>query len=244
MQNSDKNRFNLSAELSNETKIAQYLDLNHLIKLLKSNMYFICKKNKFEDIQERTLQIKQIFDIQEVGDNVISRKQPKTEMAGFGKNERYKLLSAKIYASCWTEQIQENILMWKNYTHKNGACIKSKISNFIAAFDNKYFSNYTVYCCRICYDNFIKNYSSFECNFVKRLCYSDEKEIRFLFCPNGEITESNLEAIYIPVYPEIMIEEIILSPYIGMKRAKYLQRILSTRFNIKVSLSKIELTLN
>lgn len=244
MQNSAENRFNLSTELSNEMEIVQYLDINHLITLLESNQYYIRKKNKFEDRQECTLPIKQLFNIQGVGDREISLEQQKTEMVGFDKNDEYKSLSAKIYASCWTEQVHENILMWKNHTPKNGACIKSKISDFIAAFDNKYFSKYTVYCSRIYYDNSNKNYSSFECNFVKNICYSDEREIRFLFCPKSEITENNLEEIYMPIYPKIMINEIILSPYIDKKSAKYLQRILSTRYNIKVSLSKIELTLN
>ena len=103
--------------------------------------------------------------------------------------------------------------MWKNYTTKIGVRIKSNINNFVASIDT---DKYTIVCGVISYDGYISKPFE-ECIFSKEQYYKDEDEVRFYFLESNNKTISGES---IPVFPDTMIDEIILSPFIHRKAEK------------------------
>ena len=77
--------------------------------------------------------------------------------------------------------------------------------------------------------------------FLKNPAFEEEKEIRYYFTPKKDI--SNSKGISIPILPDVMIDEIILSPYIESKAQDILKQIISEKYDINVTSSKIELKL-
>ena len=77
--------------------------------------------------------------------------------------------------------------------------------------------------------------------FIKDKAFEGEEEIRFYFIPSVKVNTSKMEGLSIAVDPEVMIDEIILSPYIDKIAANELKEFIAREYKVKVNQSKIEL---
>ena len=74
--------------------------------------------------------------------------------------------------------------------------------------------------------------------------FSDEREIRFYFSTDfSKIVsdEENNEGVFLEVKKELLIHEIILSPYINKNAAEELKQSITETYGIKTTTSKIEI---
>ena len=216
--------------------IYQYMDLDYLFSLLESKQYFVNRKCHFEDKGESVLPPKSLFGLNSIGVQLNKDEITKMTQELSEKLNRYRE-SASWLTSCWTKDNTESLLMWKNYTTKIGVRIKSKIENVIASINT---DKYKIGCGHISYDGY--NSKPFEeCLFSKERYYKDEYEVRFYFIPNNESMNS-IKGENISVLPDIMIDEITLSPYIKEIAAVKIAELLRREYDLNViNLSKIRL---
>lgn len=218
------------------TEIQQYMDLDYIFRLLETRSYYVKHKQEFPDKHESRLPLKAMFSLQSVVSG--SYKGKATDIAESLERIRKFTESGRLLTACWTERKGESALMWKNFTTKMGGCIKSTISHFVASFAN---DDYDICCGRMSYTGIYVGQGFVESLFTKDKAFEDEKEIRFYFTPKkGLLTSKGLS---VPILPDVMIDEIILSPYIELKARDVLKQIISGKYDIKVTSSKIELKL-
>lgn len=239
MNKYSSNIFYLSNTLPINTQICQYLRLDYLIEIIRKNKYLITQKRIFEDQSERKFSINLTFSPTPA---VLNSEQDHTMIIDNqqDKAKQYKHLCYN-YVSCWTAETTENILMWKGYGSVFGACIRSNLNNFVASFDSTDFGKFDVYCAPINYRFQRFADAPEDCIFRKDPYYKDEKEIRFIFMPKDETIKDSNKKIQLSINPRIMVEEIILSPYISKDAALFLADVISSTSNIPVSLSRIKL---
>lgn len=216
--------------------IYQYMDLDYLISLLESKQYFVNRKCHFEDKGESVLPPKSLFGLNSFGVQLNKDEITKMTQEISEKLNRYRESSSWL-TSCWTKDNTESLLMWKNYTTKIGVRIKSRIKDVIASIDT---DKYTIVCGHMAYDGYTsKPYE--ECLFSKEPYFKDEHEVRFYFIPNNESMNS-IKGENISVLPDIMIDEITLSPYIKEIAAVKIAELLRREYDLNViNLSKIRL---
>lgn len=229
--------FQLMEDLDGNTSIRQYLKLDYLLQLLESRTYYVKRKRYFEDKRESTLPLKSLFRLRPVGDTANSSVDDDSVRNSLGKYSFYKT-SGDYLTSCWTERVGESALMWKNFVENKGACIKTTINNFVASFRD---DNYDILCGRISYNGYNAEQTIMETLFSKDRAFSEEKEIRFYFAPRDRNVDISDNHASIGVDPNVLIDEIILSPYIEPLERKGLEHELNSNYKIKVSSSKIEL---
>ena len=218
------------------TEIRQYMDLDYIFRLLETRSYFVKQKQDFLDKHESRLPLKAMFSLQYVEPG--SYKGKSTDITESIERIRKFTEIGRMLTACWTERRGESALMWKNFTTKMGGCIKSTINNFVASFAN---DDYDICCGRMSYTGIYPRQNLIECLFTKDKAFEEEKEIRYYFTPKKDISTS--KGISIPILPDVMIDEIILSPYIESKARDILKQIISEKYDIKVTFSKIELKL-
>lgn len=227
--------FIIMEEVDNNLTIYQYMNLDYLLCLLKRQEYYVKPKKYFFDKHERNLPLKSHFRIEPVGENCYKRIQ-KTDDS-FEKSRQFHE-SGNLLTACWTKHDGENMLMWKNFTSKLGVCIKSTVANFIASFKT---DDFVVCCGKMTYDGIKNHHDNIERLFLKDRPFEGEEEIRFYFLPTNNVDTSNLAGLPLSVNPKVMIDEIILSPYINRIAANELKTFITEKYNVKVNLSKIEL---
>ena len=220
------------------SEISQYMDLDYFLCLLDSRKYFVKQKKNFPDKHESSMPLKAMFKMQPV--NTGSNKGESTVINdSFARILRFRE-SGTMLTACWTEHKGENALMWKSFTSKLGICMKSSINNFIASFET---DDYDICCGRMSYIG-IKSDQDFEDSlFTKDKAFEAEREIRFYFTPKKNPDSSIQEGVHLPISPEVMVNEAILSPYINIKARNVLMQLISERYNINVTTSKIEIKL-
>jgi hypothetical protein len=231
--------FQLMDGLDGNTPIRQYLKLDYLLQLLESGSYYVKRKRKFEDKRECSLPLKSLFHLQPVGNTAYKCLDDKYMGESLEKFRNYSK-SSNILTSCWTERVGESALMWKNFVDNRGACIKTNINNFVASFVK---DDYEICCGRMSYNGYHAEQDYLEALFSKERYFAEEKEIRFYFTPRDGYKENILDDhVSMPVNTNVLIDEIILSPYIKPMESEQLVHDLSRQYEIKVSSSKIELT--
>ncbi len=233
--------FYLKKGLDAETVIFQYMDLDYLLCLLEKNEYFINRKSTFEDKREKELPIRSIFSFQAVGGEVSVPKQIDNDVdATLKKMEIFKELK-HLPTSCWTKgslaNKSEDILMWKSFTCKIGACIKSTIHNFISSFKT---NEYEIWCGDIAYNSFSPSQTLIESLYTKEQAFYSEQEIRFYFASENDNSNCS-NHISLNVNPLVMIDEIILSPFITQIASAKLAEIIKRTYNIKTLSSNIQI---
>lgn len=220
-----------------DMSICQYMRLDYLIRLLETNQYYINRRKHFVDANESHSNkgIKFAFGLSNI--KTKSLRKPAERLIPYKD-----LVSCP--TSCWTMCEHESYLMWKCYATEVGACIKTTVHNFIASLeidldetneDNK------VLCGSMDYqDNLLFSFDEEKQLFDKDFAFADEKEFRFYFLLNSTFSESP-EAINIPVNTEVMIDEVLLSPFIVKEAADKIARMMNCAYNIDVKQSKIKL---
>lgn len=236
MKKSNKRRYVLMEGVDPETEIYQYMDLDYLLSLLEKRKYHVNKKCVFLDKYESKLPVKAMFRLKAVGGE-MEIKQPEEDTRDILERRRKYEQMKNVLTSCWTERDTESFLMWTSYSTKIGVCIKSTISNFVAAFDA---DDYRIWCGRVMYKGYNANQTLMESLFSKEKAFEDEREIRFYFKKKGVCyCNSDSNFIEIPINPNVMIDKVILSPRMEPLASRVLSQFLHEKYKINVSLSKI-----
>lgn len=243
--NMEKLRYFLLMDgVDTEQTIYQYMDLDYLLRILDTRTYFVKPKQSFHDLHESCLPLKSIFK-----PHLVGREYDKSVVAD--TNESLVRLrqfreSGTMLTACWTEHLGENALMWRNFTSKIGICIKSSIHNFMAAVDT---DDYDMWCGRMVYTGIHNDTEIIDCLFTKDKAFIDEDEIRFYFIPKSSQKTTNDKGVSIPIMPQVLIDEIILSPYINVQACKVLTDFINDKYNVdkqnrfKVRTSEIKMKL-
>lgn len=218
--------------------ICQYMRLDYLIQLLETGNYYVKRRRLFEDANESYNDIKYAFTPRAVGNNVGI--QPIQE-----RLIQYTDI-VNCPTSCWSKRRCESYLMWKSYATEIGACIRTTIHNLIASLQiDLDYSNQDnlVLCGSMNYNNFKPSTNEEKQLFDKDIVYSDEDEFRFYFllASGSEMKHNN--GISIPVDTKVMIDEILLSPFICKDAADKLAQMIRCTYNLEVKQSKIRLKL-
>lgn len=227
------------ADGCNDKTICQYMRIDYLISLLETEEYYVNRRKEFDDANESYKNFKLAFGFSPVGDNVI----PKISI-----QDRWIPYSdiVKCPTSCWSMKDRESYLMWKCYATEMGASIKTTIHNFIASLkidlsrsnkDNK------VLCGSV---NYVEDYrhSTIEEKqlFDKDIVYADEEEFRFYFHLKSD-TDNNSKGLRIPVNTKVMIDKVVLSPFICKSASVQIAKFLNSNYGVDVELSNIKVSL-
>ena len=202
-----------------EKEIVRYTSLENL-KLLLDGRLYATQRKKFIDKREcgRVKNLKNAFRFQ---------------LASGIDSEHWKQVDDKImYAgelltSCWSSDTQEDVLMWKAYNAT--VRIKTTVKKILDSINDPNIE--MVFCDRMRYEQEHPYYTVEEAIFTKNYSYHNEQEIRFYF----DVSDKNESMI--TIQSEGMIDEILISPFIG-REAKLLLEYIKQEFanlNIKES---------
>lgn len=231
----------LNKEGCNDKVICQYMRLDYLIQLLETKKYYVKRRRTFEDANESYKNYKLAFAFSTVGRNCA--QQSKTE-------ERLIPYSDIIYCptACWSKHKRESYLMWKSYATEIGACIRTTVHHFIASLQidlDPVRSENKVLCGSMNYDYFKPSTIEVDQLFDKDIVYADENEFRFYFhlASDSKKKKDENNGVYVPVDTNVMIDEILLSPFICKDAADRIARMINYAYNIKVKQSNVKLKL-
>lgn len=213
--------------------------LDYLIQLLETRRYYVKRRRTFEDANESYKNYKLSFAFSTVGRNCA--QQPKTE-------ERLIPYTDIIHCptACWSKHNRESYLMWKSYATEIGACIKTTVHHFIASLQidiDPVGSKNKVICGSMNYDYFKPSTIEDKQLFDKDIVYADENEFRFYFllASDSEKKKDDNNVIYVPVDTDVMIDEILLSPFICKDAACKIARMIKCSYDINAKVSNIKL---
>lgn len=218
--------------------ICQYMRLDYLIQLLETQYYYANRRKNFNDAKEINNEVKMIFNPKSVWKkNKYSPKAPERTFS-------YKQIE-NCPTACWSKNKREDFLIWKCYATEIGACIKSTVYKVIDSIKIRHSkeSNNWIICGSMDYTNIKPSLDVEKQLFDKDKAYSSEKEFRFYFHLPSCDTNDNASGILIPVNTNVMIDEIILSPFIRKETANSLARMIKKAYNIEVKQSSIKLKL-
>lgn len=216
--------------------ICQYLRLDYLLQLLETGKYYVKRRKMFEDANEKYKNVQLAFAPVPVGENTIAQPISIERIIPYTK-------IADCPTACWSKNMDEKYLMWKCYATEEGACIRTTVHNVIAslqiAFDKS--SENKIVCGSMDYKEYKPSAIEESQLFDKDIAYSDEEEYRFYFhCPTYD-TNKEAIGVLIPVDIKVMINEIILSPFIKKDAAEKLARMIRCAYNIDVKQSRIKI---
>lgn len=229
---------------NDDITIYQYMQLDYLFDLLENKKYYAKRRYAFVDDNERTYRLSDDFNKCKISNT----KDEKNTENSIIEDDEYHITfkeSTEIPVSCWTKKQKESFMMWKVYGKEIGVRIKSTVINFIKSINEDISSNSNnkLLFGSIKYvENFVKNGEE-SIFLMKDAGYSDEKEFRF-YLDFKNITDKNKgeDFIRINIDPEVMIKEIMFSPFISETAAKVFTKIIKERYKIKkVKQSKLKL---
>ncbi len=220
-----------------DTKICRYLSLDHFIDMMECHRFYVNRRKAFDDVNERYIPFHWSGFLMPVGENI----PPQPDRSQFWQDTRIEYSRwANMPTLCWTLTTQESYLMWKGYTDEIGICIVSSIGRFLnSILDGKDFhkSKCIVHCGQMIYNGYF-SMNMEEMPFWKGVEYVSENELRFYFEIKDDTNEDT--HIYIPINYSTLIDKIIISPFVCSRTATALSEMISERYKISVSLSKIQ----
>ncbi len=255
---SQENLFYTLQKVSVDTAIMHYMKLDYLLELLDRRKFYVSLKKNFKDKNEISPPLKHMFPVYQARVDIPDNKLREDLNHMQSKYKDYKDLQ-DIPASCWTLKPFEDFLMWKSYTSmdrssvpKNdacgndiydyekelGICIKTTIGNVVASLT---YPDFDIFCGKMIYQNypFYRNKEAF----TKSVYFRGEEEFRFYFVPQDTAYKPD-DHIELDVNPDVLIDEVILSPFFKKVESERIANVLSARYNIKCRLSGIELIIN
>ena len=216
--------------------ICKYMRLDHLIQLLESGKFYVSRRKTFDDANESYKNMKLAFGFTAVGNNTY------TQPVSLERIMPYSVIP-DCPTSCWSKSEEEKYLMWKCYATEVGACIRSTVHNLIASLrlnlDEK--SENKVVCGSMNYKDYMPSSIEEHQLFDKDKAYVDEEEFRFYFHLPSYNSDKDAKGILITVDTNILIDEIILSPFIKKDAADKLARTIKCMYNIDVKQSRIQI---
>ncbi len=210
-------------------KIVKYMDLAKFVSLLHSKSLFFCRLDKLEDkyegsspklnLEHNEYWYRQLYEQKHLKTTNIDESVAKNVSVRKDMEAKFKSLNC---VCCWNKYNSESYALWKIYSEINkGIMITSNINNLIKSFDTtpenillsevRYINHETDL---IETDNL--NYPVI----YKNIAYSYENELRLIHkveVGNGLVydwgSEINSSGKQLNNNLEILIDEIILSPY-------------------------------
>ena len=230
---------NYTNEGDDNRQICQYMRLDYLFQLLETQKYHVTRRREFEDIDEHFANKSRLFRFLPVGENTHTNKTILTNQESTKSIDNLIPESDIIHCptSCWTLQKEENYLMWKTYATEFGIRIKSTIKNFIASLklDLGEDLKNKVVCGEMSYFSKIYPYTEDDSQlFYKNKVYSGEEEFRFYFYLSDEDDPNRTKTshLLIPIDTKVLIDEILLSPFIGKEAANKFVDVIITSYGI------------
>lgn len=221
-----------------DTPICRYLSLNHFIDMMESRRLYVNRRKAFNDVNERYIPFHWSGFLMPCGEN--SYPQPDRSQFWQDTSNEYSRW-ANIPTICWTLTTQENYLMWKGYTEENGVCIISTIRKFISSIqDSKDFQREkcTIHCGQMLYNGF-STMDMENLPFWKGREFVSENELRFYFEIADDTGTDN--HIFIPIDRSVLVNRLIISPFVRPKTSIALVEMLHGRYKINVTPSKIQI---
>lgn len=210
-------------------KIVKYLDITKFLSLIQTESIFFCRLDKFEDKFEGTLPItslkylegwyRQMYHSGQLHSNNIEESIQKALITQKKAEESFKKI---VCISCWNKNMQESYALWKIYSDINkGIMITSNIDNLISSLEN---TSEKIQLSEVRYINHKTDFIDVNnLNYPiihKNTAYHFEEEVRLIHqveAGNGLLydwsDEKNSNGKYIDIDLNILIDEIILSPY-------------------------------
>lgn len=220
--------------------ICQYMRLDYLIQMLETKQYYVKRRRPFEDANESYKNNKLAFAPMPVGTNYTPQPKPKERLIPYTD-------IIHCPTACWSKHERESYLMWKSYATEIGVCIRTTVHNFIASLkiDLDITHNNLILCGSMDYKDVIPSTNEENQLFDKNIVYADEEEFRFYFllASDSEKKEDENKGIYIPIDTKVMIDEILLSPFICKEVGDKIARMVKCAYDINVKRSNIELRL-
>jgi hypothetical protein len=139
------------------------------------------------------------------------------------------------YLNCWTIDHDESYALWKIYLSgsKSGIAIKTNVKKLIDSFTNPtYTDDYDIYLEKVVYEDFIgEPVDLLGALTTKRKCYKYETELRLILrkeTTNDKLTGKTMTRLGITshINPEILIDQIYLSPFAGKSFNKIIKQTL------------------
>ena len=213
-------------------KICRYMDFDNFLQVLNGQFYVAVKRD-FKDKYDAGVKVPQRYLFPIVPASEPGRAIP-TEVERLDDLWDKVGQSDECLTSCWTMAVDDS-LMWKAYTSGNcGVCMVSTIYNVVASFNS--LNGHTAYCSRMFYDGFSYNDTSADYMFTKAKGYASEQEVRFYFlnddtdCPNKDAGNQHKKPEWFTVSPDVMIDRVILSPYMRGNSFNLLKQLLTKAY--------------
>lgn len=217
--------------------ICQYMRLDYLIQLLESHKLHVTRRREFDDANESCESIKLAFPI------APAKKYDSQEQELTKRMIPYFDIN-HCPTSCWTKNENESFLMWKSYATEIGVRIKTTVHNLIASLeiDIEQDGMNKVVCGSMNYKkNLIPSSDELGQLFDKDMAYSAENEFRFYFHISNDPDKKSTKYRLIPINTSVMIDEILLSPFICKEAADKLAEMIKCSYGISVKQSNIKL---
>lgn len=239
--NNEQKRMNwyyyLPSDGPQDRVICQYMRLDYLIQLLETRKYYVSRRREFIDSNEHYQDFKLSVPITPAHKNSYSEQVPTERIISY-----FDIIHCP--TSCWTKNTKESYLMWKSYATEMGARIKTTVHNLVASLeinfekegDNK------VVCGSMNYKEIHPSFDELSQLFDKDIVYADEDEFRFYFQLSDDTDKKKSRFCLIPVDINVMIDEILLSPFICKDAATKIARMIKCCYGIdNVEQSNIKL---
>lgn len=234
--------FNIEKEVPLETPIYRYTSLSNLLSILgkdgSSGTFYVSQRTRFSDRREQgescDKRLRFHFSI---------ANEPTNKHTLYKWNYNYAQImeTCKLYASCWTLREKEDYLMWNAYAGPAlSVRIESTIQKFVESIDIQE-SSYMIYGSKMYYGKEKPMQNVLDALFYKTEFYENEEEFRFYVLTSNQ-KEYDTAFVRLNVNPKILIEKIILSPFIDDEVNKILIELLSQKYDFlkgKITTSKI-----
>lgn len=219
-----------------DATICHYLNLDYFIDMMECNRFYVNRRKVFLDHTEHYIPFSW------AGFYMPAGEEPKPEKIENWNDVRSECSRvANMPTLCWTLTPRESYLMWKGYTEGIGVCVVSSIKKFVYSIcdDTSFKRDHCVIRCgQMIYNGFstidIKNLP-----FWKGREYESENELRFYFEIENDTYNDN--HIFIPIDRSILVDKVIISPFVTHRTASTLTEMLHNRYGFNVSPSKIQI---
>ena len=225
-------------DVPSNLKIYKYTSLPVLYTLLdvKNGIgrFQVSNRDQFSDQREKG----EFYDLRNCFRMDIANVQPTAKQTEHWKTIDEQIEEAShLYASCWTCKKMEDFLMWKAYSGiMSGVRIGTSVEKLR---DSLRLKGCKLVAAKMEYGKEKTCYEVEDSMFYKTTFYQGEDEFRF-YVVNDE--EKRSARFYLNVDPRLMIEEIILSPFMDIAFAQFIRDMLYDKFEFlreKVLLSEI-----
>lgn len=214
-----KPRIYIGNECSLSQEIVRYTSISNLHLLLKGSLYVTIRKN-FVDKREcgKLKHIKNKFRLEPVD---------KECRINFGLIDEKIEFSRNLYTSCWSLNVQEDVLMWKAYNAS--VRIKTTIKKLLDAITDDAVK--MVICDSIRYKSEHPYYNIIDGMFCKDLAYLHEQEFRFYF-------DNKINNIC-KIKADGLIDNVLVSPFINRDERLLLEYIHNDFANLNIEETSI-----